>query len=141
MRFVWIAGGLIVLSGCAPSLVGGNQVGGVVDNVRSHGIFGPTTADAFAIADAHCQKFGKAARIGSRINETDQISGTVTFDCVSTEGVAESGNVPLSSQSSPTPNKSVEAQPPTPRLDAQQNSNPSDEMRPYDQSQTAQSAQ
>jgi hypothetical protein len=61
------------LTGCTPSLIAGNEAGGMV----SHG--DSLQADkAFAVADAHCHQFGKVARISSQ----DIWNNTMTFDCV-----------------------------------------------------------
>lgn len=73
----------VMFSGCAPTLVGSNQAGGVISNVGWHGfIVGlDNTGDAFAMANSQCQQYGKAAHIGNRITAADANLGAITFDC------------------------------------------------------------
>jgi hypothetical protein len=61
------------LSACAPQLQFGNEAGGVVSQAMS-----PGNDRAFAIAEAHCEKYGKIARIESR---TVLVKST-RFECV-----------------------------------------------------------
>jgi hypothetical protein len=69
--------GLIILafgiSGCAPTLTGANEAGGMVSHVT-----GLRQTEAFNVADAHCHQFGKVARISG----TDALNSTMSFDCV-----------------------------------------------------------
>lgn len=63
------------LTGCAQELISGNEAGGMVsggDNLLE------SRAGAMAIANAHCQKFGKVSRVSGQ----DAFAGTLTFDCV-----------------------------------------------------------
>jgi hypothetical protein len=79
-----IAIGLIVglcLSGCAPTLVGENQAGGMISNVRTGGL-AANSGDAFALANASCQKYGKIARVSGQIGAQNNPSSTMSFDCV-----------------------------------------------------------
>lgn len=65
----------LLLGGCAQGLISGNEAGGMVsagDNVFE------SKAGAMKIADSHCAKYGKVARVSS----LDPMSGTLTFDCV-----------------------------------------------------------
>ena len=73
LRSVCLAVGLLTVAGCAPSLTAGNERGGVVDHV-----IGLDRDQAFAIADAHCRKYGRVARISGQ----DTLASTLTFDCV-----------------------------------------------------------
>jgi hypothetical protein len=59
------------LIGCAPTLSGANERGGIVENLRPRNV-----ADAFNVADTHCKQHGRVARI------SQQTEDTLTFDCV-----------------------------------------------------------
>ncbi len=84
MRVLFLTGCLLILCGCAPELTAGNQAGGAVNNVRSgEGLYSSNMAEALALADAHCHKYGKVARINGRINSPEQGPSTLAFDCVS----------------------------------------------------------
>lgn len=72
---------LFALCGCAPTLVGANQAGGMISNVRINGL-GANTGDAFALANASCQKYGKVARMSGSISSQGNPNNTVSFDCV-----------------------------------------------------------
>ncbi|MGH9762142.1 MAG: hypothetical protein ACREAC_15050 [Blastocatellia bacterium] len=72
---------LVALSGCAPTLVGANQAGGMVGNVRMEGLLS-NTADAFNLANAQCQRYGKVAQMNARLSGVNASSGTLSFDCV-----------------------------------------------------------
>jgi hypothetical protein len=64
-----------ILSGCAQELISGNAAGGMVsggDNLLE------SRAGAMQIADAHCKKYGRIARVSGQ----DPWAGTLTFDCV-----------------------------------------------------------
>ena len=63
----------VVLAGCSPSLVGANEAGGVVGSNFNMG-----RSKALALADAHCRKYGKVARV----NGQNEIRNSTTFDCV-----------------------------------------------------------
>ena len=71
MRLLVLAG-LVVLSGCAPSLIAGNERGGRISSNNF------AKARAFELADAHCHKFGRVARMAGEVNP-----GDILFDCVS----------------------------------------------------------
>lgn len=71
MRYVIVLA--MLASSCAPSLVGANEAGGVVG-----ANFNMSRSKALAMADAHCRKFGKVARI----NGQNEIRNSTTFDCV-----------------------------------------------------------
>lgn len=64
-----------LLGGCAPELIYGNEAGGTVSNDDS---LSAPRAGAMMVADTHCAKFGKVARVSAR----DFVGGTLTFDCV-----------------------------------------------------------
>jgi hypothetical protein len=59
--------GVLFLTGCAE--VVGNDVSGAVENAS-------TNSEAFRLAEGHCAKYGKKARV------TQSMSGRMTFDCV-----------------------------------------------------------
>jgi len=48
----------ITLQGCAPELMAANERGGIVRRGT-----GNNEGPAFALADAHCHKFGRAAQV------------------------------------------------------------------------------
>ena len=64
---------LALLSACAPTLNGANERGGIVTHAT-----GLQQSDAFALADEHCKKFGRVARVSG----LDVLDNTMTFDCV-----------------------------------------------------------
>lgn len=72
---LWIGAGLtaLVVGGCAPSLSGANETGGILDHVA-----GMNRDQAFSQAQAHCARYGKIAHI----TNTDVWGSTMTFDCV-----------------------------------------------------------
>lgn len=72
MRYALLIG-LAVVSGCAPTLTGANERGGMISHVMAY-----NRADSLAVADAHCNKFGRVARV-SGLSPLDNV---VTFDCV-----------------------------------------------------------
>lgn len=84
----WLARGMVVilsfatLCGCAPYLSGANEAGGIVSGVRMRGLL-ENTSDAFAVANASCQRNGKIARMETRLNGRYDPDGTISFDCVS----------------------------------------------------------
>jgi hypothetical protein len=63
----------LALAGCAPKLQFANEAGGVVSQAMS-----PGNDRAFALAEAHCEKYGKVARIES---QTALVKST-RFECV-----------------------------------------------------------
>lgn len=63
---------LILLAGCAASLQGANERGGIIGN------HGWSNSKSFAMAQAHCQKYGRKAVI----NDTSTLEATMTFECV-----------------------------------------------------------
>ena len=65
-----IAGGL---AGCAPTLAGGNEAGGVVRHVTG-GMF----ALPLALATTECAKYGKVARMRGR----NVLDATERYDCI-----------------------------------------------------------
>jgi len=65
-----IAGGLV---GCAPTLAGGNEAGGVIRHVG-----GGVVAQPLAIATAACAKHGKTAKMRT----TNVWDATERYDCV-----------------------------------------------------------
>lgn len=71
MRLILLS--LLALSGCAPHIVAANSAGGMVNSSLSLG-----HARAFEMANAHCEKFGKVARMSGR----DELRNTMAFDCV-----------------------------------------------------------
>jgi len=75
MRLLAILCAAICLSGCAQKLISGNEAGGMVsagDNLLE------SRAGALQIADQHCSRFGKVARVSGE----DPFAGTLSFDCV-----------------------------------------------------------
>jgi hypothetical protein len=73
-----LTGGMSV-SGCAPSLEGSKERGGVIrySQVRP----GADGRDVAAMADKYCSQFGRSAHMSSE--ELGLLwSDTVTFDCV-----------------------------------------------------------
>lgn len=64
--------GDLVLTGCASSLVGANEAGGMIH-------VGVSDGAAFDMASGHCQRFGKVPRVTRAPTELTQ---TMTFDCV-----------------------------------------------------------
>lgn len=63
----------IVLSGCAPSLSGANEKGGIVEHV-----IGLNREDAFKTANEHCKTFGRVAKV----TEQNTLASTLVFECV-----------------------------------------------------------
>lgn len=61
----------LVLCACAPKLAFSNEAGGVIDRKGSAG-------QGYQLAEAHCAKFGKHARITGR----DILSATTWFEFV-----------------------------------------------------------
>lgn len=62
-----------VVSACAPHLAGANDAGGVISN------HGWSQARSFQMAEQHCRQYGKHARVSG----TNDLEGTLRFDCVS----------------------------------------------------------
>ena len=71
----------LVMSGCAPTLTGVNQAGGMISNVRTYG-FMSNADQAFASANGACRNYGKVARIGNNVGDPSNPTTTVTFECV-----------------------------------------------------------
>lgn len=63
----------LALAGCAPSLVGANEAGGVVGSN-----FNMSRSKALSLADKHCKQYGKVARISGQ----NEVRNSTTFDCV-----------------------------------------------------------
>lgn len=72
MRYVLLLG-LLTLAGCAPTLTGANERGGMISHVG-----GWNRDDAFKLADGHCKQFGRTARV----SQLDALESIMTFDCV-----------------------------------------------------------
>lgn len=72
MRYLVMLAAGAALAGCAPRLASGNAVGGIILNAST------SKAKAFKAADAHCQKYGKSARVSG----DDVWSDTMSFDCL-----------------------------------------------------------
>lgn len=64
---------LLAVSACAPNLAQSNELGGVVDQTGSAG-----NDRAFAIAEAHCAKYGKKAVI---IQHSSILNRRTSFEC------------------------------------------------------------
>lgn len=66
----------IGLSGCAPSLQGANEVGGMIH-------VGPSINNgaALKLADDHCRQYGKVARVSGE----NVWNSTMSFDCVAAQ--------------------------------------------------------
>ena len=71
MRLAAVAVALLV-SGCAPGVISGTEAGGIV------GHYGWQPGKSLQLANAHCEKFGKAARVSSQ----NDLQDNMTFDCV-----------------------------------------------------------
>lgn len=69
MRYV-VMGIALLVGACGDPEVSGNAVGGVMH--------GATEATGYRVAQAHCQQYGKNARITQIV----VIGGSVVFDCV-----------------------------------------------------------
>lgn len=65
-------GSAMVLTGCAPTLAGANERGGIIGN------HGWSQAKSFDMAEKHCQKYGRHARVSG----TNDYEATLTFDCI-----------------------------------------------------------
>ena len=68
-----ILAAFIILSGCAPSLSGANEKGGIVEHV-----IGLNREDAFKTANEHCKSFGRVAKV----TEQNTLASTLVFECV-----------------------------------------------------------
>jgi len=64
---------VLMLAGCAPSLMAVNERGGIV----RHGT-GNNEADAFALADSHCRQYGRVAQVTG----LDILENRMVFACV-----------------------------------------------------------
>lgn len=64
----------LLLGGCAQTLAGANEAGGVV---TGNGVT-MGTKKAFAIAEAECGKYGKLAKVTSQ----SAWDGTLRYECV-----------------------------------------------------------
>jgi hypothetical protein len=64
---------LLALLGCAPKLAQSNALGGTISQVGSVG-----NDRAFAMAETHCAKFGKAAIITQHSSQFDRAT---SFEC------------------------------------------------------------
>jgi len=64
---------LLACSACAPNLAQSNEMGGIVDQTGSAG-----NDRAFAIAEAHCAKYGKKAVITQHSSTLDR---RTSFEC------------------------------------------------------------
>lgn len=73
---------ILVLSGCAPQLVGANEAGGLISNVRTHGLVTSNVGDAYSMANAQCARYGKVARINANIAPMGDATSTIAFECV-----------------------------------------------------------
>ena len=70
---IWLAS-LFALAACAPSLEGANERGGIIRHTQA----GTNIGAVFALANDHCQKYGRVAQITG----TDGWTDTVSFACV-----------------------------------------------------------
>lgn len=61
----------LLLAGCAPTLLGSNERGGLI---QENGL---STTAAFTLAESHCQKYGTHAVI----TDTDTLNSRVSFEC------------------------------------------------------------
>jgi hypothetical protein len=61
------------LSGCATSLTGANEAGGIVNSGFNMG-----QGKSMEMANKHCAKYGKVARVSGQ----NEIRNSITFDCV-----------------------------------------------------------
>jgi hypothetical protein len=67
---------LPAVSGCGPSLSDANERGGIVTHAGGGG--GPLQNGAFDLANEHCKKYGRMARISG----IDAPDNKMTFACV-----------------------------------------------------------
>jgi hypothetical protein len=72
MRQMVSLGALLALSACAPSLGAANASGGIIKN------YGWTPNQALAVAQQHCEKYGKDAIVTSQ----NDLQDNMTFQCV-----------------------------------------------------------
>lgn len=71
---------LLLLAACASvELTGANERGGIVSVRGGFMRSSADQADAFNLANEHCKKFGRVARISG----ADLQRRTMTFDCIS----------------------------------------------------------
>ena len=63
---------VLALGGCAPTLSQSNELGGRIDQTGSAG-----NDRAFALAEAHCAKYGKVAVV----TERDRLAAHTLFEC------------------------------------------------------------
>jgi hypothetical protein len=69
-----LMGCFMLLAACEPALKDANEHGGSVTNAA-----GMEGRKAFALARAHCRRFGRDAKVAG---ELDMMSNLLTFDCV-----------------------------------------------------------
>ena len=74
MRMILAVVALLLAAGCGSPTVTGNAQGGVMP------WHGTNTSKSFNAAQAHCQKYGRDARITQIVPHA---GGSVAFDCVS----------------------------------------------------------
>jgi len=68
----YLLAGLLLLSGCAPTLAAVNEQGGIIGN------HGWSSSQSFNVAEAACQRYGKHAVVTG----TNDLEATMTFQCV-----------------------------------------------------------
>lgn len=71
MRYIIL--GTLLLAGCTtPHLVHGTEAGGII------GSFGWQPGKSLKVAQEHCEKYGRSARVTSQ----NDLHDNMTFDCV-----------------------------------------------------------
>lgn len=77
MRNNWILGGIMLgaltLTACGPTIVGANERSIVFGSLRWQ-----DADQAFSMADAHCRKYGRVARL----SVVDSWSQQASYDCI-----------------------------------------------------------
>lgn len=73
MRNLLICVPLLLAAGCAPTVSGANERGGIVEHV-----VGLNRAEAMKEADAHCAQFKRVAKV----TEQNTLASTLVFECV-----------------------------------------------------------
>ncbi len=66
-----VATAALIVAGCAPTLKASNERGGVIKE------YSLSRATTFALAEKHCQQFGRHAVI----TDTDPLESVVSFEC------------------------------------------------------------
>jgi hypothetical protein len=73
LHLILVGLGSACLQSCAPQVIASNERGGIISHVN-----GASQADAFALADSHCQKYGRVAQVTGM----DIVYNRLMFACV-----------------------------------------------------------